>query len=115
MGAQEAIENGFADEIMNQEEGDAAQARALVKSFNLRHCKHVPENIRKPRNNAEGCDCDCRNCIADDCGSCTNRDCDDPNCADCPNQEPIGSVAGDLPKDSFDELARQRLALYERA
>jgi ATP-dependent protease ClpP protease subunit len=115
MSAQEAIDLGFADELLNQDEETSSQSSQLAKSFNLKHYKHAPDELRnghKPRNAAAQCACDCANCAAGACSSCTNQDCTDPGCVDCPNQEPIGSHAD---PDVFDANARERLALYERS
>lgn len=114
MGAKEAVEKGFATKIVNQNEADAAQARALTKTFNLSFAKNVPADLKsttRPRHAAGECECSCDNCMQGDCPNCSNVDCVDPNCEGCPNQEEIGSQAA---TDAFDELARQRLALYER-
>lgn len=114
---QEAVDKGFADKVLADESEATAQARALAKTFNLRHCKHVPEQLRKPKNAATECECDCGPCLAGDCQSCANTECMDPHCEDCPNQQEIGSKAAIQPAaqtDCFDEIAHQRLALYER-
>jgi ATP-dependent protease ClpP protease subunit len=116
MGAQEAIDNGFADQILTLDEGAATEAQALVKTFNLsRYCKHVPEKLqrtRKPRADTSGCQCDCQPCIDGDCQGCSHDPCDCEGC-DCPQHDSnVGSKAADT---AFDEVARQRLALYERS
>lgn len=114
MGAQDAVDKGFATKLMSQDEESTTQARALVNSFNLRHCKHVPDTLKpaaKVENNDNGCDCVCGPCQADDCANCENANCVDPNCTGCPNQEDIENGA---PADAFDDVARQRLALYAR-
>lgn len=114
MGAQEAIDKGFASKMLDQDEKSAADAQALAGGFNLRHCRHVPEKLKSARvkNGMGECECDCQPCMDGDCANCSNVDCTDPNCMDCPNQEPIGSQA---PPDAFDDIARQRLALYEKS
>lgn len=118
MGPQEAIDNGFADRMIEQEASDAAQAKALAKTFNFRHCKHVPTALKPAQNSADECQCDCSACQAGDCQYCTNRECDDEHCVDCPNQQEIGSSAAQTAAqpqdDGFEEIARMRLALLER-
>jgi ATP-dependent protease ClpP protease subunit len=118
MGAQEAIDNGFADSVLNQDEETATQARALFKSFNLRGYKRVPEQLqdqlrqkaRKPRAAADECECECQPCQDGDCPDCETDPCYAEGCT-CPNHQQIGSKSTDV----FDEIARQRLALYERS
>jgi len=57
-------------------------------SVSLRSC---PPSVRSliTRTNEEGCDCDCPECLDDDCENCSMEDCDDENCAEngCPNQD----------------------------
>jgi ATP-dependent protease ClpP protease subunit len=114
MGAEEAIANGFADALLNQDEESSTQAKALLKSFNLRAFKHVPEQFRqsarKARADSSDCQCDCQPCQSGDCPNCETDPCYAVGCT-CPNhEEEVGSHA-----DSFDDLARQRLALYEKS
>jgi ATP-dependent protease ClpP protease subunit len=114
MGAQDAVDKGFATKLMNQDEETTTQARALVNSFNLRHCKHVPDSIKPAAcatNDAGACECECDPCQTGDCSKCANADCVDPNCDGCPNQMEAENQA---PADAFDDVARQRLTLYER-
>jgi ATP-dependent protease ClpP protease subunit len=114
MSAQDAIDKGFADKILNQDEESSTQARALLKSFNLRHCKHVPAELRnghKPQAGVDDCQCDCQPCQDGDCANCKNDPCDAEGCT-CPQHDSnIGSHAD----DAFDDVARQRLALYEKS
>jgi uncharacterized protein len=57
-------------------------------SVSLRSC---PPEIRSliTRSNLDGCDCDCPECLDDDCENCSMTDCDDPECAEngCPQQD----------------------------
>jgi uncharacterized protein len=57
-------------------------------SVSLRTC---PPEIRGliTRSNENGCDCDCSECIEDDCENCSDSFCDDEECAEngCPNQD----------------------------
>lgn len=56
-----------------------------ASSFSLRSC---PASLRsKLKRNDEGCECDCPECLDDDCDNCSNPDCDDPDCIDCPMQD----------------------------
>jgi ATP-dependent protease ClpP protease subunit len=113
LSAQDAIDKGFADKLLNQDDETSTHARALVKSFNLRHCKHVPDALRnghKPRAAASDCKCDCQPCQDGDCTNCKNDPCDAAGCT-CPQHDSnVGSHA-----DPFDDVARQRLALYEKS
>ena len=58
-------------------------------SVSIRSC---PAELRAKlkltrRTNADGCDCDCPECLDNDCENCSNDNCEDPNCEDCPNQD----------------------------
>ena len=55
-------------------------------SVSLRFC---PPSVRGliTRMNMQGCDCECPECVDDNCQDCSNDNCDDPNCEDCPNQD----------------------------
>ncbi len=84
--AQDAIKNGFADAILNQDEESTTQARALLKSFNLRHCRHVPEQLRqraarsRAGESGSACTCPCASCVSGDCLSCNCEGCDSTAC-----------------------------------
>ena len=57
-------------------------------SVSLRSC---PPSVRGliTRMNSDGCDCDCPECLADDCENCSDIACEDPNCQEngCPSQD----------------------------
>jgi HK97 family phage prohead protease len=57
-------------------------------NVDLRNC---PPEIRSliTRTNLDGCDCDCPECLDDDCENCSMEDCEDPECAEngCPAQD----------------------------
>jgi uncharacterized protein len=57
-------------------------------SVSLRSC---PPEIRAliTRANTDGCDCDCPECLEDDCENCSMADCDDEDCEEngCPMQD----------------------------
>jgi uncharacterized protein len=53
--------------------------------------RSAPPEIRSliTRSNDDGCDCDCTECLDNDCENCSMEDCEDPECAEngCPAQE----------------------------
>ncbi len=57
-------------------------------SVSLRSCPPSVRGLIK-RMNSDGCDCDCPECMADDCENCSDIACEDPNCQEngCPNQD----------------------------
>jgi hypothetical protein len=84
-----------------------------ASSVSIRSC---PVELRAKlklakRTNADGCDCDCPECLDDDCENCSNDNCDDPNCEDCPNQD---SEDGS-DDDSEDRARYMRLQLALRS
>lgn len=89
---QEAVDEGFADEIMQPNK--TASAR-----FDLSHFKHAPKNAA-----AATCDCACPGCMDGDCEDCTMMPCDVTDCA-CTNK----TASADAP-----DFYRARLKLYER-
>jgi uncharacterized protein len=85
-----------------------------ASSVSIRSC---PVELRAKlkltrRTNADGCDCDCPECLDDDCENCSMDDCDDPNCADngCPNQD--GSE--DRSVEDLGRYMRLQLALRSK-
>jgi ATP-dependent protease ClpP protease subunit len=129
MGAEDAVDKGFADAIVRQDEDQTTQARALVKSFNLRGFKHVPANLRatKPRA-GDACECECDFCPSGDCSNCNCQGgCTAEHCAasDCNcDKAMIGSHANlangdgktkrvdgeDLEKSAFAYQGSEKLA-----
>ena len=57
-------------------------------SVSLRSCPPSVRGLIK-RMNSDGCDCDCPECLADDCENCSDIACEDPNCQEngCPSQD----------------------------
>jgi uncharacterized protein len=53
--------------------------------------RSAPPEIRSliTRSNEDGCDCDCPECLDDDCETCSDPTCDDEECAEngCPAQD----------------------------
>ena len=117
---EEAVEKGFANEVMGTSEEDAAQARALATQLLARskatHYAHVPDKFKAedvetidPHPETD-CPCPCPDCVAGDCGDCTNADCDFDEC----------DHAEDDPDEDADMRARasqrnRALQLAERA
>jgi ATP-dependent Clp protease protease subunit len=113
MGAEEAIKQGFADKVMNQDEEEVASARAIAQKFNLKVFQHAPAELKKkgiPHASVNpGCECGCIGCTETGCADCENDPCEAIGC-DCPNHQEMSSeFIPDL------ETYRQRLALRERA
>ena len=76
--------------------------------------RNAPPEIRSliTRSNDEGCDCDCEECLDDDCGNWSMDDCEDPNCAANGCSAQNGSDDG---SDDEDEDKRSKpLSLSER-
>ena len=73
-------------------------------SVSLRSC---PPEIRSliKRSNMDGCDCDCEECLDDNCEACTDESCTDAQCAEygCPAQD-----------DGDEEDRNKPLSLSER-
>ena len=65
------------------------------------------------RTNADGCDCDCPECLDDDCETCSNITCDDSNCDGCPNQD--GSEDRNFVPEGEDLARYMRLCLALRS
>lgn len=65
---------------------------------------------RAHRTNANGCDCDCEDCLDGDCESCSNDYCEDESCEGCPNQDEERSVSSsDMQKMHMRlEIARRK-------
>jgi ATP-dependent Clp endopeptidase proteolytic subunit ClpP len=105
MTADEAVEYGFADDVIKREPDDDDEAQALAASFDLSKFKKAPkaettpppkEEAAPPANAApaeDECMCACDACEADDCMNCSNEDCEDPNCEGCPNQAAAAAAA----------------------
>jgi uncharacterized protein len=76
--------------------------------------RSAPPEIRSliTRSNSDGCDCDCSECLDDDCENCSMSDCTDPECAanGCPAQD--GS--DDDSDDEDDEDRSKPLSQSER-
>lgn len=84
-----------------------------ASSVSIRSCPvELRAKLKLTRRNAEGCDCDCPECLDDDCENCSMDDCDDPNCDGCPNQD--DSEDG-LDDDSEDRARYMRLQLAMRS
>lgn len=112
MSAADAVAKGFADKVMNEDEGDGDDAKALARQFNLRVFKHAPKSLqRKPKNAAAvECECDCGPCMDGDCADCEMDPCTSPGCT-CPQHEMKAKPAEPAP--SMD-IYERRLSLYER-
>lgn len=112
MGADEAIKQGFADKVMNQDEEEVASARAIAQKFNLKVFQHAPAELKKkevPHADINAnCECNCAACQETGCAGCTNDPCEAIGC-DCPNHQEMSSeFTPDL------VIYYQRAALRER-
>jgi ATP-dependent protease ClpP protease subunit len=109
MGAQECVDNGFATAVASDSDDDAM---ALAKSFrSLAKMKHLPEQLKAPKANAEENDGPCI-CT---CGACAEGDCDDCNCTGC-DVENCGSTVCDCASGvtSGDDIVEEsNLSQYE--
>jgi uncharacterized protein len=56
-----------------------AATSAIVRSLPTSMPAETRTRVEK-RMNAAGCDCQCAECVAGDCGACSDLDCDDPDC-----------------------------------
>lgn len=112
MGGSVAIEKGFADKLMEQDEKEAAQAKALARKFNMKAFRHAPAEFRKkeaPRASLNPeCECECGPCQTVGCAGCENDPCTAIGCT-CPNHEEMSSEF----TPSLDTY-RLRAALRER-
>ena len=86
-----------------------------ASSVSIRSC---PAELRArlklaKRTNADGCDCECPECLDDDCENCSNQDCIDPNCDGCPNQD--GSEDRNFVPEDEDLARYMRLCLALRS
>ena len=86
-----------------------------ASSVSIRSC---PVELRAKlqlakRTNADGCDCECPECLDDDCENCSNDNCEDPNCDGCPNQD--GSEDRNFVPEDEDLARYMRLCLALRS
>jgi ATP-dependent protease ClpP protease subunit len=112
MNGAQAVEQGFADKVVNQDDAQAAQSMALARKFNLKAFQHAPEEWKKGKPHASvntECECDCSACQDVGCSGCENDPCEAEGC-DCPNHEEMSS-------DSIPDLEiyKHRLALREHS
>jgi HK97 family phage prohead protease len=54
--------------------------RALPDSMPVEIRSRFEKKATEKRDNANGCDCQCDPCVADDCMGCDNDECTDPDC-----------------------------------
>jgi ATP-dependent Clp endopeptidase proteolytic subunit ClpP len=133
MTAQEAVDMGFADDVIKRDAGDDAEAKALAASFDMKKFAKKPPaattptgvNAQPPTNAKKEdddedeedpeqsasmeCECDCAACKAGDCEGCTNAECDDDECEEdgCPNQKAAAEKTknfADTMQVAFDNL-----------
>jgi ATP-dependent protease ClpP protease subunit len=98
MSAEDCVSGGFASSITGE---DNPEAMAMARGFkSLARCKAVPGKLARLPVDAKECACECAECVANDCGSCSNAECEDPDCEGCPMQ-----VA--------EQAAESNLSLYE--
>ena len=126
---EEAVAAGFADTVMETSDEDAESMKALAAQLLARSKvvpkAQIPERFRADEaapapeqapaaeatpdaapapkaENVAGCDCECPECVADDCADCSNDECDDDACMHATDDSDEGMRARDL--------ARARLA-----
>jgi hypothetical protein len=110
MSAEDAVAKGFADKVMNSDESESDDAKALARQFNLSVFKHAPKALqRKAKNASTDCECDCGPCVDGDCAGCEMDPCDSPGCS-CPQHEQMKVAATPLL-----EIYERQLALHERS
>src|SRR5262249_11536112 len=96
MTAEEAVEYGFADDVIKRDADDDEQAKALAASWDLSKISKKPpkpeakqKNVPKPEaptlplaevEDDSECMCACAECKAGNCSACTMKDCEDANC-----------------------------------
>jgi ATP-dependent Clp protease protease subunit len=108
MSAEDAVAQGFADKVLVAED-DGAEAKAMMRQFDLRFFKHPPKALRPSPTNASGdCECDCGPCTDGDCAGCEMDPCDSPGCT-CPQHEEMKAGTPLL------DIHERQLALYERS
>jgi len=112
MNAADAVEKGFADDVITRTEEEDKEAKALAGSWDL--SKMRLKNKPKAEETTEGdevdpaadaeCECDCPECKDGNCAECSDPDCEDPNC-EGHEEEP-----GEASKAAADqaEIARLR-------
>ena len=82
MSAKDAITNGFATHITEDQDERSITALAMAKQFNYKHLKSAPFN----ESIEPSCSCQCSKCMEGLCSECENPDCVDKDCKDCPMQ-----------------------------
>lgn len=111
MTAAEAVEYGFADDVITRDAGADEEAQALAAAYDLSKFKSNPRGdkddktasappaadkaaptvptpvvptIKNDADNTDtsGCQCACAECKADNCAECSDPDCKDANCKD---------------------------------
>jgi hypothetical protein len=80
--------------------------------------RSAPAEIRGliTRSNLDGCDCDCPECLDDDCENCSMASCDDEECAEngCPAQDDEGEDRSKPLNISERHKLHMRLELSKR-
>ena len=80
--------------------------------------RSAPPEVRAriTRSNEDGCDCDCPQCLDDDCKGCTMVGCEDAECADngCPAQDDDEEDRGKPLSLSERHKLHMRLAISKR-
>ena len=112
MGAQECIDNGFATELMNQDDKESQNAAALAAQFKMeKHYKHVPESLKAVNSDEIECSCPCIPCMDGNCADCDCDGCKSMECASevCNCGEEVVDNASNL------NLYEARLALLGRS
>ena len=123
MTASEAVEYGFADDVMSKsseddgdEDDDEDAAITLARTFDLSMYRKTPAafariaacaatsaKVKKDKADASDCECPCDPCKQGDCEKCTDDPCDCQGCT-CPNHQgtatqkiPVATVQQEIP------------------
>lgn len=105
----EAVEKGFATDLVTEEAGSAAAAKALAAQFNLKPFRNVPAALKSAKASVNPeCECDCKGCQTIGCSACEMDPCTSPGC-DCPSHEEMS--ADEVPL----EMLRHRLQARRHA
>lgn len=111
LSAQEAVEMGFADNVVEMPKDKAAAARAIAQSFELTaQFTKLPEAL-KPTAGNNDCTCDCGPCMARDCAACTHENCD---CEGCQCAEALEDRSTTTDVDASAAIETDRLAASRR-
>lgn len=108
--AQDAVDNGFADEVVQLDSEKSANASALAKTFAARFAK-TPAQFKADANDMNtdsACDCQCGPCLSGNHADCTEDPCPSDLCS-CDNPKEDDSMDA-----SAQAAAAQLAASFDR-